>query len=204
MNDSKEPDQSSHTPTAGLTTASLTMRLAAIGVVIVGIAGLFAYAGGWLTPHKLSPAAMINRFQQVNGTHPGFRRNHAEGVCIAGYFESNGRGIALSKASVFLPGRVPIIGRFSLAGGQPYVADAPLTNRGLGILCEMPDGEEWRTAMTNIPVFTVNTAQGFYDQLLAAEQSTFGPPNVDCSAVTLTDFFALILTRCRRFIAFQT
>jgi catalase len=120
-----------------------------------------------LTPHKLTPASIIHRFQQVNGIHPGFRRNHAKGVCIAGYFESNGRGIALSKASVFLPGRVPIIGRFSLAGGQPYVADAPLTIRGLGILFEMPDGEEWRTAMIDIPVFTVNTAQGFYDQLLA-------------------------------------
>jgi catalase len=167
MNDSIEPGQSSQTPTAGLTTASLIMRLAAIGVVIVGIAGLFAYAGGWLTPHKLTPAAMINRFQQVNGTYPGFRRNHAKGVCIAGFFESNGRGIALSKATVFLPGRVPIIGRFSLSGGRPYVVDAPLTIRGLGILFEMPDGEEWRTAMVNIPVFTVNTAQGFYDQLLA-------------------------------------
>jgi catalase len=166
---SSESDQFSHTPIAELTRANLIMRLTAIGVVIAGIAGLFAYAGGWLTPHKLSPALMINRFEQVNGLHPGFRRNHAKGVCVAGYFESNGRGVALSKASVFLPGRVPIIGRFSLAGGQPHVADAPYATRGLGILFKMPDGEEWRTAMTNIPVFTVNTAQGFYDQLLAGE-----------------------------------
>jgi catalase len=166
---SSESDQLSHTPIAELTRASLMIRLTAIGVVIAGIAGLFAYAGGWLTPHKLSPASIINRFEQVNGLHPGFRRNHAKGVCVAGYFESNGRGVALSKASVFLPGRVPIIGRFSLAGGQPYVADAPLTIRGLGVLFQMPDGEEWRTAMIDIPVFTVNTAQGFYDQLLAGE-----------------------------------
>jgi catalase len=34
-------------------------------------------------------------------------------------------------------------------------------------LFELPDGEEWRTAMINLPVFTVHTAQGFYDQLLA-------------------------------------
>jgi catalase len=38
----------------------------------------------------------------------------------------------------------------------------------MGILFELPDGEEWRIAMTNIPVFIVNTAQGFYDQLLAS------------------------------------
>ena len=153
---------------AELTRASLIVRFAAIGAVLAGIVGLFLYAGGWLTPHRLSPASMINRFEQVNGLHPGFRRNHAKGVCISGYFESNGRGIALSKASVFLPGRVPVIGRFSLAGGQPYVADVPSTIRGMGILFKLPDGEEWRIAMTNLPVFTVNTAQGFYDQLLAS------------------------------------
>ena len=83
--------------------ASLILRFAAIGVVIAGIAGLFAYAGGWLTPHALSPASMINTFEQVNGLHPGFRRNHAKGVCVSGYFDSNGRGVALSKAAVFLP-----------------------------------------------------------------------------------------------------
>jgi catalase len=67
---------------------------------------------------------MINTLEQNNGPHPGFRRIHAKGVGVAGYFESNGRGVALSKASVFLPGRVPIIGRFSLAPGQPYLTDA--------------------------------------------------------------------------------
>src|SRR5271166_5725012 len=176
--DSSESDRLSQTSIAGLTRASLIMRLAAIGVVIAGIAGLFAYAGGWLTPHNLSPASMINRFEQVNGLHPGFRRNHAKGVCFAGYFESNGRGVALSKASVFVPGRVPIIGRFSLAGGQPYVADAPHTPRGMAILFKLPEGEEWRTAMLNIPVFIVNTPQGFYDQLLAsASYPAIGDPD---------------------------
>ena len=97
---SSESDQLSQSPLAELPRASLIMRLAAIGAVIAGIAGLFAYAGGWLTPHTLSPASMINTFEQVNGLHPGFRRNHAKGVCFSGYFESNGRGVALSKATV--------------------------------------------------------------------------------------------------------
>ena len=96
------------------------MRMAAIGVVIAGIVGAFAYAGGWLSPHTLSPASMIDTFEKVNGLHPGFRRNHAKGVCVSGYFESNGRGVELSKAVVFSVGRVPVIGRFALAGGQPY------------------------------------------------------------------------------------
>jgi catalase len=111
---------------------------------------------------------MINTFEQVNGLHPGFRRNHAKGVCINGYFDSNGRGVALSKAAVFPPGRVPVIGRFALAGGQPYAADAPHTVRSMAILFKLPDGEEWRIGINNIPVFPVKTPQGFYDLLLAS------------------------------------
>jgi catalase len=121
-----------------------------------------------LPPPALSPALMINTLEQNNGPHPGFRRIHAKGVGVSGYFESNGSGAALSKASVFFPGRVPIIGRFSLAPGQPYAADAPHAARGMAILFKLPDGEEWRTAMLNIPVFIVNTPQGFYDQLSAS------------------------------------
>ena len=71
---SSESDESSPTGLAELTRASLIMRFTAIGVVIAGIAGLFAYMGGWLTPHALTPASMINRFEHLNGLHPGFRR----------------------------------------------------------------------------------------------------------------------------------
>jgi catalase len=163
------------------------MRFTAIGVVIAGIAGLFAYAGGWLTPHRLSPASMINTFEQVDGPHPGFRRNHAKGVCVSGHFDSNGRGVALSKASVFLPGRMPIIGRFALAGGQPYVADAPHTVRSMAILFQLPDGEEWRTGMNNIPVFPVNTPEGFHDQLLA---SALDPATGKPDPARMNDFLA--------------
>jgi len=165
---SAESDHLSQPGLPPLSKASLIKRAAAIGVVVGGIAVLFAYAGGWLRPGKLSPVSMINTFEQVDGPHPGFRRNHAKGVCFSGYFESNGRGASLSKAAVFLPGRVPIVGRFALAGGQPYIADGPHTVRSMAILFKLPDGQEWRTGINNIPVFPVSTAQGFHDQLLAS------------------------------------
>jgi catalase len=165
---SSEPDQLPETPPAALRGGARILGLMVMGVVIAGIAGLFLYAGGWFTPHALSPDTLIDTFEQVNGEHPGFRRNHAKGVCISGYFESNGRGTELSRAVVFLPGRVPVIGRFALAGGQPYAADAAHTVRSMALLFKLPDGEEWRAAMNNIPVFAVNSAQGFYDLLLAS------------------------------------
>ena len=164
----------------GASRASSIGRLAAIGVVVAGIASSFAYAGGWLTPHELTPKAIINTLEKVNGSHPGFRRNHAKGVCVSGYFESNGRGVGLSKAAVFRSGRVPVIGRFALAGGQPHAADAPQTVRSMALLFKLPDGEEWRTGMNNIPVFPVKTAQAFHDQLLAsALDPATGKPDPD-------------------------
>lgn len=155
-----------------------TLRLILLGLVIVGIAGAFAYSGGWLTPHKLTPARITDRFEEINGVHSGFRRNHSKGVGVGGWFDSNGEGAALSKAAVFKPGHVPVLGRFSLSGGKPYAMDAATTVRGLGLLFKLPDGEEWRSAMINLPVFPVRTPQAFYDQLLAlAPDAATGKPD---------------------------
>jgi catalase len=144
-------------------------RLALIVVVLTALAGAFAYLGGWVTPGALTPAKFTDGFEEVNGLHPGFRRNHAKGVCVSGFFESNGNGVHLSKAAVFQPGRVPVVGRFSLGGGQPYAADAPHAVRGLGLQFTQPDGELWRTAMINLPVFPFRTPEAFYENLIASK-----------------------------------
>jgi len=161
-------DRISQPPAAASQGTGSALRLIAIGGVLVATAGLFLYTGGWFTPHELTPAALIDTFEHLNGVHPGFRRNHAKGVCVSGYFESNGQGQTVSKALVFRPGRVPILGRFALAGGMPFAADTPQTVRSLAILFQQPDGQEWRTAMINLPVFVVNTPQAFNEFQLAS------------------------------------
>ena len=148
--------------------ASKLARFALIGVVLATVAAAFAYVGGWFTPNELTPARFTDGFEQVNGFHSGFRRNHAKGVGVSGFFESNGNGVRLSKALVFRPGRLPVIGRFSLGGGQPYAADTPAAVRGLGLQFSLPDGELWRTAMIHLPVFPFSTAEAFYEQMLAS------------------------------------
>ncbi|UHC20095.1 catalase family peroxidase (plasmid) [Methylobacterium currus] len=154
----------------GMTGRALLLRLSAIGAVLAGTAGTFAYAGGWLSPGALTPARVIDRFQEVNGPHPGFRRNHAKGMCVVGRFAASGAGARLSRAGVFAEGRVtPVEGRVALAGGQPYAADAGTTVRSLALRFRLPDGEEWRTGMNDIPVFPVRTPEAFADQLLAAK-----------------------------------
>jgi len=129
-----------------LSIAITVARLALIGVALVVVAGAFAYLGGWLSPNNLTPARFTDAFERVDGVHAGFRRNHAKGVGVSGVFESNGDGARFSKAAVFHPGRVPVVGRFSLSGGQPDVAD--------GI---------------NLPVFPFRTPEAFYQRLVASK-----------------------------------
>jgi catalase len=148
--------------------ASTLVRFALIGIALAAVTGTFAYLGGWLTPNGLTPARLADAFEQVDGVHPGFRRNHAKGLGVSGFFESNGEGVRLSKAVVFRPGRLPVIGRFSLSGGRPDAADMPNTVRGLGLEFSLPDGKLWRTAMINLPVFPVSSPEAFYERMMAS------------------------------------
>jgi catalase len=162
-----EHDRLSRDYTLSLHDGKTLLRLSVIGVAALGIVVLFAWDAGYLSPGRLTPARFTAAFREVYGFHSGFRRNHAKGVCASGYFDSNGEGMALSGAVVFRRGKTPVLGRFSLPGGNPYVADAPSTPRGLALSFSLSDGEIWRTAMLDLPVFTVHTPQGFYQQLLA-------------------------------------
>src|SRR5437879_187065 len=149
--------------------ASTLARFALIGVALAAVIGTFTYLGGWFTPTELTPARFADGFEQVNGVHASFRRNHAKGLGVSGFFESNGNGVRLSKAVVFQPGRVLVLGRFSLGGGQPYAADTPDAVRGLGLEFSLSDGELWRTAMINLPVFPFRTPEASYEQMIASK-----------------------------------
>jgi len=148
---------------------ALLTRLAAIGIVLLIVAAGFAYTGGWLSPGRLTPGRFADEFQRVNGAYPGFRRNHAKGLCLIGVFDSNGQGARLSRAKVFAPGRVAVIGRFALAGGRPFITDTPQNVRSMALRFSLPDGEEWRTGINDIPVFPVSTPAAFYEQLAASQ-----------------------------------
>ncbi|CAN5180146.1 hypothetical protein BH10PLA2_BH10PLA2_18500 [soil metagenome] len=128
------------TPNApALNNAAKTRRMLLIGVLLALVIISLAYVSGWLSPQALTPSRFVDGLEQVDGHHSGFRRNHARGLGCSGWFESNGKGVALSRAGVFPAGRIPIIGRFSLGGGMPYAADAPKEVRGLKIQFTLPN-----------------------------------------------------------------
>jgi catalase len=145
------------------------LSLALIAILIGLGAGLFAYTAGWFSPARLTPDKVVAAFSPPNDAAVlGHRRNHAKGICFTGVFEANGAGSELSRARVFVRGQYPVLGRFNLATPNPNAPDATVRVRGLGMQISTPDGQEWRSAMIDPPVFTVSTPLAFYELLLAS------------------------------------
>lgn len=160
----------------------LTVRHLLLLLLVGGIPGvlllLFLGAGGWLTPQRLSAQTLVQSLEQSSGVHPGFRRNHAKGVCVIGDFTSNGQLASLSRASVFRTGTYPVIGRLAIAGGNPHAPDYGVPVRSFALEFQLPHGEQWRTGMNALPFFAVSTPQGFYDQQIASQpQAETGKPD---------------------------
>ncbi|MFD4461229.1 catalase family peroxidase [Nocardia sp. NPDC058480] len=151
------------------------MAVAGTGAMTIGG---FLFTESLIGPERLTARRVVDRLQNIHGTHSGFRRNHAKGVAVEGYFESNGNGAQLCAASVFRTGRYSVRGRFSLSGGNPHIAEDPGVVRGLGLQFRLPAGEQWRMAMINLPVFLDPTPQDFHDRGLAfAKDPATGKPN---------------------------
>lgn len=163
-------------PPLGTAATLARFGLIALPVLLLGIT--FAYVRGWLDPARLTPVKIVDTLQASGGDHPGYRRNHAKGVCVTGWFESNGQLAQASKAEVFAPGRTPVVGRFALPGGNPYAPDNSVPIRSLALRFTQADGQQWRTGMNSMPVFPVGTTQAFFDSLQASRPDpATGKPN---------------------------
>ena len=141
--------------------------LALIAVVVAVAAAAFIYTAGWLSPRRLTPNRLVAAFAPPGGPALGHRRNHVKGICFTGTFEANGYGVGISKAPMFVRGRYPVIGRFNLGTANINAPDGTVRVRGMGLQITA-DGQVWRTAMINPPIFTVSTPRAFYDLLVAS------------------------------------
>jgi catalase len=142
--------------------------LAAIAAIAGAGALAFAFTAGWFSPQRLTPQKIVQALAPASGAALGHRRNHAKGICFTGVFEANGAGAEFSRATVFAKGRYPALGRFNLATADANAPDATVRVRGLGLRIAPPDGQEWRAALIDAPVFPVATPQAFYDLLQAS------------------------------------
>ncbi|MGH8083525.1 MAG: catalase family peroxidase [Lysobacter sp.] len=156
-------------------------RWALIAIAVGGLAAAFGYVAGPLDPHRLTPKRVVDQLQNNGGLHPGYRRNHAKGVCVIGRFDSNGQAAAYSSAGLFAAGvSTQAVGRFALPGGNPYAPDGGVPIRSFALRLTQADGQQWRTGMNSMPVFPVATPQAFFEQLQAgAPDPATGKPDPD-------------------------
>ena len=155
-------------------TTPTLVSLLVIAAVVGGGAAAFAYTGGFLSPHRLTPTRLVAALAPPGGPVPGYRRNHAKGICFTGTFAANGAGAALSKAQVMAQGSYPVIGRFNLASAVLAQPDGAARVRGLSLSIAGPDGSEWRTGMITAPVFPVSNVEAFYELQTAVKSKEPG------------------------------
>ena len=147
----------------------IVFAFASVVVLTISVA-IFVVARESLVKRRPTAAQVVDQFQKNGGVFPGYRRNHAKGVCISGYFQSEGDAARYSVAQVLAPGqRTPVVGRLSIPGTNPYAWDGSTPIRGMALDFRQTDGQQWRTAMNAVPVFPVSTPDDDYEFMQAQQ-----------------------------------
>jgi catalase len=116
---------------------------------------------------EVTPDQMVSAIEAVYGVTPGQRRNHIKGTCAAGEFVGDPNTAAYSRSALFSGKAVPVVARFSLAGGNPKVPDVAKNPRGMALEFSLPNNELQHMSMLNTPVFGAAQPRSFYDFLVA-------------------------------------
>ncbi|MGH8162323.1 MAG: catalase family peroxidase [Gammaproteobacteria bacterium] len=163
------------------------LRPPVVALLAATVAACTAASGSSVSRQSLAVRS-VNQFQKNGGVFPGYRRNHAQGICVSGYFQSSGKAARYSVAPVFASARrTPVIGRLSIPGTNPYAWDGGTPIRGMALVFLQADGQQWRTAMNAVPAFPVATPEANY-KFLQAQQPD--PATGDPNPKKLAAFFA--------------
>jgi catalase len=74
---------------------------------------------------------------------------------------------AYSRSALFSGQPVPVVARFSLAGGNPHAPDAERSPRGMALEFRLPNGSLQHMTMINTPMFFAAMPRTFLDKMLA-------------------------------------
>ncbi|MDD5247582.1 MAG: catalase family peroxidase [Rhodocyclaceae bacterium] len=112
---------------------------------------------------------VVGALEATFGVHAGQRRNHVKGTCASGEFVGTREAARYSRSALFSGKPVPVVARFSVAGGNPKVPDTAKNPRGMALEFRLPGGGLQHITMINTPMFGAATPQSFYDQIVAAK-----------------------------------
>jgi catalase len=117
----------------------------------------------------VEPGEVVSTLESTFGVHPGARRNHTKGTCAAGFFTGLPTGAALSKSPLFSGERIPVVGRLSVAGGNPNAPDTARNARGMALEFRFADGQRQHITMLNTPIFGAANP-GTFNAVIAASK----------------------------------
>jgi catalase len=165
------------------------IRPASLPAVAIGtLAALALYDSPELSAAEVvTPVQVVDSLEGTFGVHPGQRRNHTKGTCAVGEFSGTPEAATLSRSKLFTQAHVPVVARFSIAGGNPDVPDTTANARGMAVEFRLSDGSRQHMTMLNTPVFGAATPATFNAMLIASRPDpSTGKPDPD----KLREFFA--------------
>jgi catalase len=134
----------------------------------------------------VTPAQVVDSLQSTFGTHAGQRRNHTKGTCAAGMFVGAPSAAVYSKSLLFQGSQIPVIARFSVAGGNPSAPDATRNARGMALEFRLADGGRQHMTMLNTPMFGAAQPETFNALVLAGKPDpTTGKPDPEAVRAVL-------------------
>lgn len=111
----------------------------------------------------------VTALENTFGVTPGERRNHTKGTCAAGEFVGTAEAAVYTRSALFSGKPVPVVARFSLAGGNPKAPDTAKSARGMALEFRLPGDNLQHITMLNTPVFGAAQPQTFVDMIVASK-----------------------------------
>src|SRR3546814_14081320 len=118
--------------------------IAAIAAAPILLLSGLAWAGGWIGPPRIGGGTIADALEANAGKHEGYRRAHAKGVCLTGYFDASGGAGSLSRTPLLRSGPQAVIGRFPNGGGKPFRNAQPNAFRARAAPPTEPGGKNVR------------------------------------------------------------
>ncbi len=119
--------------------------------------------------NEVTPEQAVTAIEGTFGVTPGERRNHTKGTCAIGEFVGSHDAAIYSRSALFSKKPVPVVARFSLAGGNPKAPDTAKSARGMALEFRLPDGSLQHMTMLNTPVFGAMQPRTFLDLMIASK-----------------------------------
>ena len=116
---------------------------------------------------ETTATAVVDALENTYGSHAGKRRNHTKGIGVLGHFVGLPEGAAYSRSALFSGQTIPVVGRFSLAGGDPKASDTEKTPRGLALEFRPPNGALHHMTALHTPMFFAAVPGTFLDKFNA-------------------------------------